>query len=55
MGALAVRVRTEEATANAAQRALAQLLVSAIGAGARPTPPSPLPARPRLRVVSASR
>lgn len=55
MGALAVRVRTNEAAAVAAQRALAQLIVSAITAGVRPEPPPPLPARPRLRVVTASR
>lgn len=55
MGALAVRVRTEEAAPVAAQRALAQLLVSAITAGVRPDPPPPLPARPRLRLVAAPR
>ncbi|HMV66465.1 MAG TPA: hypothetical protein PKA64_06410 [Myxococcota bacterium] len=55
MGAVAVRVRTEEAAAVAAQRALAQLLVSAITAGVRPEPPPPLPVRPRLRLVAAPR
>lgn len=39
----------------AAQRMLAKMLVQAITKGIRPQPPGPLPARPRLRVIYASR
>ena len=48
-------LRSCDETLCAAQRLLAKMLVQAITEGVRPQPPEPLPARPRLRVVYASR
>jgi hypothetical protein len=53
MEALDLQLRDEPRVA--AQRVLAKLIARAIADGVRPNTNEPLPVRPRLRVVHASR